>query len=371
MNQELKKGYTTGTCAMVSALAACKYLLTNEKIDNYLFEKEDVKFQIEINALKMEGEKASCYVIKDSGDDIDITNHAHIYATVRKIEQGLVIKGGKGVGTITKKGLKREIGQSAINPSPLKYITQALEKEIQAAKYTGGLEVIISIPNGETLALETFNPRLGIVGGLSILGSSGIVKPMSIEALLATIQVELKYYQSNYPNQILLLSPGNYGQDFLKANLNIQNITPVTYSNFLAETLDYAIELNIQRILIVSHIAKLIKVAANMFNTHSKYGDAKNYIFATFSAIAGVETSIVKAIYQANTSDEMIALIYETKKEKEIFALICAEITRQINLKTKNKIQVEFIAFNNVQGIILESNHAMNFLKELELTNER
>ncbi|WP_423363557.1 cobalt-precorrin-5B (C(1))-methyltransferase CbiD [Mycoplasma sp. P36-A1] len=371
MDNKLRKGYTTGTCAMVGAQVATRYLLRNLKIDHLKFENNNDQFIINVYDLIKENNQTSCYVVKDGGDDIDATDKAKIYVSVSKIKEGIEVTGGKGVGTITRKGLKREIGCSAINPVPLERITNKVKEEIKSAQYQGGIKVVISVENGEEIAKKTFNPQLGIIGGISILGTTGVVNPMSTKSLIATINLELSHHKANYDNKILVLCPGNYGKDFALNNLNLKEANIVTYSNFLKETIEYCINLKIEKILLISHVGKIVKVASGMMNTHSMYGDSRSFVFATCAALAHVDYETIKKIASANTTDEMIELVNKTDKKEMVYQEIVKAINKILKIHAKEQIQIEYVAFNTVQGKVFESEHANEYIKELENRYER
>ena len=233
---------------------------------------ETARFPIE--EIKIEEEAVSCGVKKDSGDDPDITNGILVESRVERIrESAYLVEGGTGVGRVTKPGLNQPVGASAINRVPREMIRQELSDAAQETGYEGGLKAVISIPEGEKLAERTFNPRLGIEGGLSILGTSGRVEPMSEQALLDTIRLEMqvKYAEGK---RYLILSPGNYGLDFLKQSYGIEETDVVKCSNFIGDSIDMAAETGYQGLVLVGHIGKLIKVAGGIMNTHSKWRTA-------------------------------------------------------------------------------------------------
>ena len=274
--KKLARGYTTGTCAQAATKAAAWMLLTGEKVretEVILPNGETARFPIE--GIKIEEGAVSCGVKKDSGDDPDITNGILVESWVERIrESAYLVEGGIGVGRVTKPGLNQPVGASAINRVPREMIRKELSDAAQKTGYEGGLKAVISIPDGEKLAERTFNPRLGIKGGLSILGTSGRVEPMSEQALLDTIRLEMqvKYAEGK---RYLILSPGNYGLDFLKQSYGIEETDVVKCSNFIGDSIDMAAETGYQGLVLVGHIGKLIKVAGGIMNTHSKWADCR------------------------------------------------------------------------------------------------
>ena len=244
-------GFTTGTCAAAASLAAIRMLLT-QKIVPYVTvtTPKGIKVFLEIKNQIFSKESETCSVQKFSGTDPDITNGIQVFAKVSRIdrdkkEEGepkIKITGGKGVGKVTLPGLDQKVGQAAINSVPRKMILEGVRREIEnfyspeKGSRLENLEIEISVPGGEEIAKQTFNPKLGIVGGISILGTSGIVEPMSEQALLDTIQVEINVRKAQ-GFEVLALVPGNYGADFLQSEFGFEVETAVHCSNFVYDSL--------------------------------------------------------------------------------------------------------------------------------------
>ncbi|MCQ2553512.1 MAG: cobalt-precorrin-5B (C(1))-methyltransferase CbiD [Clostridia bacterium] len=269
--KKLRLGYTTGSCAAAASKAAAWMLLTGVKRERIgLKTPKGIDLDLEVKEITMAEDYAKCAIEKDGGDDPDVTKGALIFSEVRKCEEpGIHIDGGFGVGRVTKRGLDQPVGNAAINSIPRLMIKENLEEICKIADYEGGLSVVISVPLGEELAKKTFNPRLDIVGGISILGTTGIVEPMSEKALVDTIRVELRQRRENGAEYVLL-TPGNYGVDFIKGNIADPEIA-VQSSNFIGDTIDMCKEMGFKGALLVGHIGKLVKIAGGMLNTHSKY----------------------------------------------------------------------------------------------------
>ena len=198
--KELRKGYTTGTCAAIAAKAAVKMIFTGEKVyRESVLTPKGITITTDIQDISFTENSARCAVVKDGGDDPDVTTGAFIYAEVILCEgSDIVIDGGEGVGRVTKPGLWQAVGEAAINKVPRQMIRDAVKRETLKHGYNGGIKIVISVPEGEKLAKKTFNPRLGIIGGISILGTSGIVEPMSEQALIDTIAVEMKVAKATF-----------------------------------------------------------------------------------------------------------------------------------------------------------------------------
>ena len=272
----LRCGYTTGSCAALAAMGAAGLLLTGEKPESLaLVIPKGLRVELEPSRCLWEGDAARCAVIKDAGDDPDVTNGIEISALVKRTEQGIVINGGRGVGRVTKPGLDQPVGSAAINSVPRKMILAAVESVCAACGYGGGLSVVIEAEGGEKIAQRTFNPQLGIVGGISILGTSGIVEPMSEQALLDTIALEIRQAKAADPER-LILTPGSYGMDFLTAKLpELKEIPRAKCSNFIGDAIDMAVLEGFSQLLLVGHVGKLVKLAGGVMNTHSKTADCR------------------------------------------------------------------------------------------------
>ena len=290
----MRRGYTTGSCAAAAACGAAQALLSGgkkqpEEIRLMTPKGIEVRIPVENVEINPEENRAVCSVRKDSGDDPDVTNRAIVCAEVflrKEAEPPVRIDGGEGVGRVTKPGLACKVGEAAINPVPRKMIQQEVRKVMKAFDCRGGLDVIISIPDGKRLAEKTFNPKLGIVGGISVLGTTGIVEPMSEQALIDTIKVEINVAKATGVSY-LVLTPGNYGETFLKESGYMDALTYVKCSNFIGEALDAVREKEFAGVLLVGHIGKLIKVAAGMMNTHSRYGDRRMETLSAAAESAG------------------------------------------------------------------------------------
>ena len=217
--EKLRCGYTTGSCAAAASKAAAEMLLTGESVhETQLMTPKGIELHLSTENAEISEACASCAVRKDSGDDPDITNGILVYAKAEKIPFGIEIDGGKGIGRVTKAGLDQPVGNAAINSVPRKMISAAITEICEKYDYHGGIRITISVPDGEQIAFKTYNPRMGIEGGISIIGTSGIVEPMSSRALIDTIKVEERMRRSE-GRKNLLLTIGNYSQNFLAENM--------------------------------------------------------------------------------------------------------------------------------------------------------
>ena len=355
----LRCGYTTGSCATAASKAAAAMLLTGERIDSVRIDTpKGIVLNLEPLEVMLTADFASCAIRKDSGDDPDDTNGVLVYAKVEKIaEPGIMIEGGVGVGRVTKPGLACAVGGPAINPTPRKMITTEVGKVMAETGYTGGLKVTISIPAGVEIAKKTFNPRLGIIGGLSVLGTSGIVEPMSEKALVETMYVEIRAQQAA-GNKNLLVFFGNYGEDFTRNEMKLDLEGHVTCSNFVGELLDYAVFCGFETLLLIGHSGKLVKVAQGVMNTHSKYADCRTELFALEAMFHGASVEVGKEIYSCLTTDEVTKVL----KRENIFEPVIEKVTDKIDFymqhRVHGKIKTAALMFSNVYGILGKTKYA-------------
>lgn len=367
-NQKMAYGYTTGSCAAAAAKAAAIMLLTKEKVSQVsLMTPKGFLLNLEILEAQILEEKVSCAVRKDAGDDPDVTNGVLVYAAVWRgladREDGnnqlaenqiqpvanIHIDGGIGVGRITKPGLEQKIGDAAINRVPREMITTEVTQICEENDYCGELFVEISIPAGVELAKRTFNPRLGIEGGISVLGTSGIVEPMSEAALIASIKVEMQMKRSNGA-KILLSAPGNYGTAYLTESMGLDMKQSVKCSNFVGDTVDMAVELGYEGILFVSHIGKFVKVAGGMMNTHSRNADGRMEILASHALLAGADADVCRDILQSVTTDEGLHIIKEQGLLNPVMGSIMEKIRYYLDHRAYGKLKLGIIVFSNEFG---------------------
>ena len=357
--KNLRCGYTTGSCATAASKAAAAMLLTGERIDSVRIDTpKGIVLNLEPLEVMLTADFASCAIRKDSGDDPDDTNGVLVYAKVEKTaEPGIMIEGGIGVGRVTKPGLACAVGGPAINPTPRKMITTEVGKVMAESGYTGGLKVTISIPAGVEIAKKTFNPRLGIIGGLSVLGTSGIVEPMSEKALVETMYVEIRAQQAA-GNKNLLVFFGNYGEDFTRDEMKLDMEGHVTCSNFVGELLDYAVFCGFETLLLIGHSGKLVKVAQGVMNTHSKYADCRTELFALEAMFHGASVDVGKEIYSCLTTDEVTKVL----KRENIFEPVIEKVTDKIDFymqhRVHGKIKTAALMFSNVYGILGKTKYA-------------
>ena len=361
--KRLRLGYTTGSCAAAAAKAAAWMLLTGRRKESVTLDTpKGIRLNLTVREITMGEKEVSCAIEKDGGDDPDVTGGTLIFATVTRDDApGVTVDGGTGIGRVTKRGLDQPVGNAAINSVPRKMIVENVTEVMALTDYRGGLRVVISAPEGETLAKKTFNPRLGIVGGISILGTTGIVEPMSEQALVDTIRVELRQHRAA-GQEYALLTPGNYGADFIRDELGIDLNAAVQVSNFLGDALDICRELGFRGALLVGHIGKLVKVAGNMLNTHSKDGDCRMEILAAHAGAAGVPGARLEEILDCAACDDAIRILREEGKQEPTLRRVTARI--QENLRHRaGEMEAEAIVFSKVYGILGMTDNAEALLR--------
>lgn len=365
--KKLRCGYTTGSCAAAAAKAATAMLLSDGCVSEVsLHTPKGTVLQLQVLDIKRTKEQVSCAIQKDSGDDADVTNGILIYASVMRQQGDITIEGGIGVGRVTKSGLDQPIGQAAINTVPRKMIREAVIEEIDTYGYEGGIQVMISIPEGVEIAKRTFNHRLGIEGGISVLGTSGIVEPMSEQALVDTIRTEIKM-QSINGNYNLLITPGNYGADFLKDVLHIDIEKAIKCSNFIGDTIDLAYEYQIKSLLLVGHIGKLVKVGAGIMNTHSRMADGRMEVLCSCAIRAGAKSEVANQILNCITTDEAIAILQEAQIAEDTMAILMEKIEFYLQHRAYEGLEIAAITFSNRYGILGSTSKAKDLLLQQKI----
>ena len=351
--QKLRCGYTTGTCAAAAAAGAAARLLTGETLPAVrITTPAGVTVEAELLQHAAGEGWAACAVRKDGGDDPDVTDGALIFARVERTDTpGIIIDGGEGVGRVTLPGLDQPVGAAAINSTPRRMIAEQLESAAAKAGYTGGLRAVISVSEGEALAKRTFNPRLGIVGGISILGTSGIVKPMSEAALLDSLYLEMDQRRAA-GTEDLLLTPGNYGESFAREVLGLNLDRWCMCSNYLGAAIDHAAGAGFRSVLVVGHLGKLIKAAAGCMNTHSKTADARRETLTAHAALAGADRALLRALFDSPTTDAGVELLKQAGLLGPVMASIGEALDGQLKRRAGEGLTIEALFFSNQYGIL-------------------
>lgn len=421
----LRKGITTGTCAAAAAYAAAKLLLTGDLTDKvtvhtpsgetidvpvYLYDREDLATDYNINTVNdsevntdgEEGESASCYVIKDSGDDPDVTNGARVvvsvtrsgegglteissndslsnvvldwedqiknrdpyraYAFIDEEYPGIFLTGGRGVGIVTKEGLEQPVGYPAINKVPRAMIFEAVDGARKECEDKSSLLVTVSVEDGEQMAVKTFNPELGIKGGISILGTGGILEPMSEKAIIDTIETAIKQ-QAVMGHRALLLTPGQYGQSYVKNELKLPTDTAVKCSNYIGDAIDFAGTYGCTHLLLVGNLGKLIKLAAGIMNTHSRTADGRMDIMCTHLALCGGSRDMVREIYECINTDTMLDKLNGWGLYYEVIASLLDAIHLRVTKRSAENLKVGVMLFSEKYGYLGETAYAKEALE--------
>ena len=402
----MRNGFTTGSCAAAASKAAVYMLITGkEKKSITIDTPAGIPYEAEILDIKRDAFEVSCAVKKDSGDDPDVTNGMPVYSAVSffpkrfpcydgkmddnseqaenvntgvgvsvnkdagaytdvGIDYHVLIEGGPGVGRVTKPGLDRKVGEAAINSVPRQMIEKEIREVCDFFDIKEDVHVVISVPGGEEIARKTFNPKLGIEGGISIIGTSGIVEPMSTRAILDTIRLELKQ-RKELGFDYVAVSPGNYGLDFMRDTYGYDLDQSVKCSNYIGSTVDMAVETGFREILFVGHVGKLIKVAGGIMNTHSKEADCRMEIFSAIGIRHSVPYEVLLKIQNCVTTEEVCKLLKECGKCDEVCLEAAERICSNLGRRSGDKIKTECIVFSKELGELAKSDGAGALLKKL------
>ena len=337
----LRYGNTTGACAAAAAKAALIALIDRSVDRVGVPSPIGVRFEILVeSAKKLSDDTAVATVVKDAGDDIDATDKLEITATVKLTADGKVtIRSGKGIGMVTKPGLAVPVGQAAINPIPRRMIEESVREALPAGK---GANVTLDIPEGEKVATKTLNAKLGVLGGLSVLGTTGIVKPLSMEACRRSLVPQIDVALSAGFERVFFV-PGNIGERITKKLFKPPEDAIVQTGDFVGYMFDKAVEKGVKQILFLGHPGKLTKVAANIFNTHHKVADARNEVVAAYAGAEGADAALINQILQSNTTEEAITLLKQANLSKQVFNRIAERVSQRISERVQQKIKISVI----------------------------
>ena len=363
--KRLRLGYTTGSCAAAAAKAAAWMLLTGTWKETITLDTpKGIRLELAVKEITITPNFVSCAIEKDSGDDPDVTKGTLIFATVSRSEvPGVSVDGGFGIGRVTKGGLDQPVGNAAINSVPRRMIRENVEEVMALTDYQGGISVVISAPEGEELAKKTFNPRLGIIGGISILGTTGIVEPMSEKALVDTIRVELRQCRASGADYVLL-TPGNYGSDFIRNELGLDMKIAVQVSNFIGDALDICKELGFKGALLIGHIGKLVKIAGGMMNTHSKYGDCRMEILAAHAGAAGASKETVEGVLDCVACDDVLRILRDVELCEDTMNRVIDRVRFHLQHRS-DEMEIGTMTFSKEYGILGKTGNADELLTKI------
>ena len=367
-NKKLRMGYTTGSCAAGAAKGAAEMVLSGSIIREIsLMTPKGILLHLELHDITMEANSVTCAVRKQAGDDPDTTDGVLVYAKVERIsgKRDWIVDGGIGVGRVTKPGLSQKVGEAAINPVPRAMILKEAEEAAQEYDYEGGLKLTVSVPEGEKIAKKTFNPRLGIIGGISILGTSGIVEPMSEKALIESIHVEMKQHFCQ-GEKYILVTPGNYGADYLREHMTIPFENNIKCSNYVGETIDMAIDMGVKGILFVAHIGKFVKVAAGIMNTHSHCADGRMEVLCASAIRAGGPLECAREILKAGTTDEALEVLNRYGILRETMDIVMEKIQFYLDHRSYEQILLGAVVFSNVYGFLGQTRDAEKLIHKIQ-----
>ncbi len=350
----LRRGYTTGSCAAAAAKAAVTMLLTHSDC-SFVTLQTPGGYAMTLDVLDgvFSPEAASCAVRKDSGDDPDVTNGVLVYARVSKIPWGIEVGGGEGIGRVTKAGLDQPVGAHAINSVPRRHIREECKNVCREFGYGGGLSVVISIPGGEALAERTFNAKMGIVGGLSVLGTTGIVEPMSEAAVADTIRAELSLlYEAGHRDVTLTI--GNYGEKFARDILGLPLASHVKCANFIGETLAAAAEKGFQQATLIGHVGKLVKLGIGITNTHSSRGDGRMETLIACALEAGASLDTLHKIRECVSTDAALDCLQAAEVLEKTMLLLRERIRDTLRRHVAGNLRVSGVCFRGVGETMTE-----------------
>ena len=375
----LRCGYTTGSCAALAAKAACEMLLSRKTVGRVsIVTPGGLPVETDVVDTCIGEGCAQCAVRKDAGDDADVTDGVLVYARVEHAGPGtgtagskgvsareseVSVDGGVGVGRVTLPGLEQPVGAAAINATPRAMITSAVREVCAAHGFSGNIAVTISVPEGVALAKKTFNPHLGIEDGISILGTTGIVEPRSLAALRDSIELEIRQHAA-MGRRGVVLTPGNYGAQFISGHFHLNGAPVVFISNFVGDAIDCCVREGFTNVLLVGHIGKLAKLAGGVMNTHSRYADCRTELLCAHAAVCGASQKTCAALLDAATTDACIALLDEAGLRAPVLDSLLRAVERHLVRRAAGAYRVGAVLFSNEYGLLGRTASAAEMLAE-------
>ncbi len=357
--KRLRSGFTTGACAAGAAKYAAHMLFTGENTGSVSINTPaGINPEFKVIDVVLRDSYAECSIIKDAGDDPDITNGIRITARAEFIPGDTVeVLGGTGIGVVTRKGLSVAPGKHAINPEPMKMIL----REVESVRPPGrGLLITISAPDGVDIAEKTFNPRLGIEGGISILGTTGIVEPMSSDAARESISLEISMLKES-GEQCAVFVPGRYGKDFAVNNCGIAEGRIISIGNYAGYLLEQAVYYGMKDIVLVGHTGKLVKLAGGNFEMHSRVSDAKFEIIAANYILCGGKSETAVRIMNCTTTEEALEYI----DVEGFYPHICGRIRERCMAHIYNRMNIEVVIFSMERGLLAATDGADKLIEKM------
>jgi cobalt-precorrin-5B (C1)-methyltransferase len=345
--EKLRTGFTTGTASAASSKAAISAIIKQKNIDSVeVTLPKGNTIPITIHSCEFNKTRAKCSVIKDGGDDPDVTHGAEIVvdlsltSNTKKIE----IEGGEGVGIVTKPGLGLEINQPAINPTPRKMIDENIRSVAENILKENGIKVIISVPNGKELAKKTDNPRLGIIGGISILGTSGIVIPYSTASFAASVRQNLDVSLA-MGNDVVVLTTGGRSEEFAKKIVDLPDHSFVQMGDFAGYTIQQCAKKQIKKAYVAGFIGKLAKIAAGVKQTHVKGSKVDTNFLSELAKQCNTNENVLNKIKTANSARHVQEIINENKING-FFELVCLQVYNQMRKHSEEKVPIQVFLFD-------------------------
>lgn len=361
--RKLRLGYTTGTCAAAAVKAAAQMLLGGVRTEQIeVVTPKGISLKLQIEQITISEDQVQCAVRKDAGDDHDVTDGAYIYACVKRAESGYEVDGGEGVGRVTRPGLDQPVGSAAINSVPRRMMVEAMMEAADNCGYEGGLSAVISVPHGAEIAKRTLNEKLGVVGGISILGTSGMVEPVSEAALVDTIHAQMSMYHAQGLRD-LIITPGNYGETFLAECLGLDLERTIKCSNFIGDTIDMAYEFQLDSLLLIGHLGKLVKLGSGIMNTHSRYADGRMETMASCVLLAGGTADLARRMLRCNTTDEAVEVLQAEQFLEETMSQLMQRIDSVLKQRACDGLRIEAVVFSNRYGVLGKTDGAEKLMR--------
>ncbi|MCB2252114.1 cobalt-precorrin-5B (C(1))-methyltransferase [Pseudomonas chlororaphis] len=347
----LRSGLTTGSCATATSLAAARLLLggaSADAVEIVLPKGKQVRMRLEFCRLTDGGAEAG--TLKDAGDDPDVTHGALLYSQVRlSPDSGIRFFAGTGVGTVTRPGLVLGVGEPAINPVPRRMISEHLTALARERGYQGGFDVTVNVEDGETLALKTMNPRLGILGGLSILGTSGIVRPFSCAAYIASIHQGIDVATTNGYQHIAACT-GNASEDTMRRVYGLPEIALIEMGDFVGAVLKHLRKVPVEKLSLCGGFGKISKLAAGHMDLHSRHSSIDLPQLAEWAAAVGADEALQNAIRGANTSQQALAMA--SAAGIALGDAVCRHALDFARSVVPREVQVEVFAIDRQGGVV-------------------